>query len=59
MKNKIYQTTDKETVNDLLRASKAELLTYDELITRSRNAYAEYLQKTNDIQKIKDIVEKI
>lgn len=59
VKNKIYQTTDKETVNDLLRASKAELLTYDELITRSRNAYAEYLQKTNDIQKIKDIVEKI
>lgn len=44
VKNKIYQNTDKERVNGLLRESKAVLLTYDELITRSRNAYSEYLQ---------------
>ncbi|MDE4031142.1 ATP-binding protein [Glaesserella parasuis] len=59
VKEKIYQSTDKERVNGLLRESKAILLTYDELITRSRNSYAEYLQRKNDIQKIKNIIDNI
>ena len=59
VKNKIYQNTDKERVNGLLRESKAVLLTYDELITRSRNAYSEYLQKQNEIQKIKELIDSI
>ena len=59
IKNKIYQTTSKERVNGLLRESNAVLLTYDELITRSRTSYAEYLNKKSEIQKIKDIIENI
>lgn len=59
VKNKIYQNTGKERVNGLLRESNAVLLTYDELITRSRNSYAEYLQRKNEIQKIKDLLDNI
>lgn len=59
IKNKIYQTTSKERVNGLLRESNAVLLTYDELITRSRTSYAEYLNKKSEIQKIKDIIDNI
>lgn len=59
VKNKIYQNTGKERINGLLRESNAVLLTYDELITRSRNSYAEYLQRKNEIQKIKDLLDNI
>lgn len=59
VKNKIYQSTGKERINGLLRESNAVLLTYDELITRSRNSYAEYLQRKNEIQKIKDLLDNI
>ncbi|WP_419692832.1 ATP-binding protein [Mannheimia haemolytica] len=59
LKSKIYQSTDKERVNGLLRESQAILLTYDELITGSKNSYSEYLKRKNEVQKIKNLIDNI
>ncbi|WP_439327875.1 BbrUII/HgiDII family restriction enzyme [Lonepinella sp. BR2357] len=58
-KDTIYRKADKDTINDLLKTTHATLLTYDELITQSYNSYAEYLQRKQEVKKLKELIDSI
>lgn len=58
-KNKIYQSSEKTVIEGQLSSINAKILTYDELITKSNQAYAQYLANQSKIEKIRQIVDSI
>ena len=58
-KNKIYLAAEKSVIEGQLSSINAKILTYDELITKSNQAYAEYLAGRSEIKKIKQVIDAI
>lgn len=50
---------DPEYVSDQLRSIKARVMTYNDLITQSMQAYQEYSDKRDEVAKLKKIISKI
>ena len=58
-KNKIYLSAEKSVIEGQLASINAKILTYGELITKSNQAYAKYLEGRSEIKKIKQIIDAI
>lgn len=58
-KNRIYASTEKSVIEGQLASINAKILTYDELITKSNQAYAEYLASRSEINKLKQVIDAI
>ena len=50
---------EKSVIEGQLSSINAKILTYDELITKSNQAYAEYLAGRSEIKKIKQVIDAI
>lgn len=58
-KKKIYGSAEQSVIEGQLSSINAKILTYDELITKSNQAYAQYLANRSDIKKIKQVIDSI
>lgn len=50
---------DKQEVEDIFNAINGRVSTYDEMLTKAKSAYADFLESTKELDKIKALIDSL